>query len=205
MTAGNGPEGPGAVASATPRTAGESLWEQPSFLVAFAICAVWAAILVSGTQAAQAARPGAAALLVVTVLVFSGYRKWRGRSALPRSGWLPSRRTSRRRWVGLGIYAVVVLSVAGGLATQPDSVLWTKDLNATTCGDWQTVMTDYQRHQVALTLLDYDRLQTPMPADAATDTADDYVAVITAMCRNDVGPSALLLQSWEAGAPPPAP
>lgn len=205
MTTSGGPESPDQADSTTTRTAARSLWEQPSFLVTVALCAVWLAVLLSGSKAAQAARPGAAILLILTLLGYAGYRKLRGWTALPTSGWLPSRQTSRRRWVGLVLYAVVVLSVAAGLATQPDNVLWTKSLNATTCGDWQAVMTDYQRNQVALTLLDYDRSQTPMPADAATDSASDYVSVITDMCRNDVGPSSLLFQSWEAVPPPPAP
>lgn len=203
MTTSSGPEGP--VDSSMTRAPTRSLWVQPSFLVTFALCALWLGGLLGSSQTAQAARPGFAFLLIATVLGYFAYRRWRGWRAVPRHGWLPSRRMSGRRWVGLVIYLVIVLSVTAGLATQPDKVLWAKSLDTTTCGDWQSVMTDYQRNQVAMTFLAYDRLQSPMPADAAVASVDDYTSTITLMCKHDVGPSSNLLRSWEAGAPPPAP
>jgi len=195
------------VYAATVPTDDESLWDQPSFLVALALGVLWLAALLSSSKAAQAGRPGFAILLIVTVLGYLGYRRVRGLRALRKSNWLPRRQTTRRRKVALGIYLAVLAVASAGLAVSPalpnTPVLWTKNLDATTCGDWQSVMTDYQRNQIALTLLDYDRLLTPVPADAgAGATSGDYVETITLLC-SEVGPSANLFQSWEAGNPGP--
>lgn len=99
---------PTKVASARP------LWEQPSFLVTFGLCVAWLAVLIAGSETRPGARPGAVILLILTVIGYAVYRRRRGWKALPTSGWLPSRQTSRKRAIGLGAYmAVLVLLVAG--------------------------------------------------------------------------------------------
>jgi hypothetical protein len=176
-----------------------SLWEQPSFLVAFGLCLVCLSTFVSGTQAAQEARPGAIVFLILTALVYALYRSKLGWGAVPTRGWLPSRHFTRRRWFGLGIYFLLVVSVAGGLSTPRKAgspgaaeAPWTKGMTATTCGDWLSVMTDRQRQAFAEALLAYDLSRPHGPALDQT-TATEYASVITDTCRND-SPSSLVVQ-----------
>ncbi len=204
MTTTAGPEGPGEVQPTTTRTAARSLWEQPSFLVTLGLCVLWLTAFATNTQSAQESRPVAIFLLVATVLGYALYRRKRGWKALPTTGWLPSRRASRRHWIGLGLYiSLLVFLVAGSAMRQttsqgnsvpahvPDAP-WTKSLTATTCGDWQSEMSDRQRQTFAGALLAYDLAQ---PHGAALDQAkaSDYISMITDTCK-DESPSSLVVQ-----------
>ena len=63
---------------------------------------------------------------------------------------------------------------------------------ATTCGDWQSVMTARQRLAFAQALLAYDLTQPHGPAlDQAT--ANDYISIIADTCK-DESPSSLVVQ-----------
>jgi len=199
MTTSGGPESPDQADSTTTRTAARSLWEQPSFLVTLGVCAVWLTAFTSSSEKIQADRPFAVIFLLLTALGYAGYRRWRGWKALPTSGWLPSRQTSRRRWIGLGVYlAALVLLVAASAMPQntgPESgadAPWTKSLVATTCGDWQSVMTARQRLTFAQALLAYDLTQPHGPA-LNQATASDYISMIADTCK-DESPSSLVVQ-----------
>ena len=197
MTSGASPQDPGGV-QPPKGAAARPLWEQPSFLVTLALCAVGMSAFVSGSEAALAARPGMTVVLVATLVGYVLYRKKRGWRALPTSGWLPSRQTSRRRWVGLGLYAflLVVLASLGMPRTTSgpggaDSA-WTKSQATTTCGDWLSVMTDPQRKAYAEAMLASDLLKPHGPALYQT-TANDYISLITGMCQEE-GSSSLIEQ-----------
>ena len=204
MTSNGGPEGPEEVHSPATRATARPLWEQPSFLVTLGVCAVWLTGLTSSSAKLQADRAWGVIFLVLTVLGYAGYRKRRGWKVLPTSGWLPSRQTSRRRAIGLGAYlAVLVLLVAASALPQttgtpsvgPPGVAdapWTKSLAATTCGDWQSVMTALQRLAFAQALLAHDLSQ---PHGAALDqaTVNDYISIIADTCK-DESPSSLVVQ-----------
>jgi hypothetical protein len=79
-----------------------------------------------------------------------------------------------------------------GPAGAPDAP-WSRSLAATTCGDWQSVMTARQRLAFAQALLAYDLAQPHGPA-LNQATANDYVSMIAATC-NDESPSSLVVQS----------
>jgi hypothetical protein len=197
MTSGGGPREASTI-QPTKAASTRPLWEQPSFLVTLALCAVGMSAFVSGSEAALAARPEMTVVLVATLVGYVLYRKKRGWRALPTSGWLPSRQTSRRRWVGLGLYAfllVVLASLGMPRTTSGPGVAdtaWTKSMATTTCGDWLSVMTDRQRQAFAEALLTYDLSKPHGPAlDQTNDT--EYISVITDTCRND-SPSSLVVQ-----------
>ena len=63
---------------------------------------------------------------------------------------------------------------------------------ATTCGDWQSVMTANQRLAFAQSLLAYDLTKPHGPALSAA-TANDYIAMIADTCSNE-SPSSLVVQ-----------
>ena len=204
MTTNGGSESSGQVRSPTGGVAARPLWEQPSFLVTLGLCVLWLTAFASNTESAQATRPGAVILLIVTVFGYALYRRRRGWKALPRSGWLPSRRASRRRWIGLGLYVSLLVYLVVGSALQqttsqansvpapvPDAP-WTKSLAATTCGDWQSVMTARQRLAFAQALLAYDLTQ-PHGAALNQATANDYISMIADTCK-DESPSSLVVQ-----------
>ena len=127
-------------------------------------------------------------------------------SAHSRRAESPSRiaARSKRRWIGLGLYVSLLVYLVVGSAMQqatsqansvpapvPDAA-WTKSLAATTCGDWQSVMTARQRLTFAQALLAYDLAQ---PHGAALDqaTVNDYISIIADTCR-DESPSSLVVQ-----------
>ena len=199
MTAGNGPEGPKHLDSTTTRDAARSLWEQPSFLVTFALCVLLLTVLAVGSESRPGARLGAIILLIPTIVGYALYRRRRGWKALPTSGWLPSRHASRRRWIGLGLYVALLLLFVVGAMMPPTTVSpgvpdapWTKSLAATTCGDWQSVMTARQRLAFAQALLAYDLTQ-PHGAALNQATANDYISMIADTCK-DESPSSLVVQ-----------
>ena len=203
-TTNGGPEGPGEVHSTATRATARPLWEQPSFLVTLGVCAVWLSGLTSSSAKLQADRGAMIVLLILTVLGYAGYRKRRGWKALPTSGWLPSRQISRRRAIGTGAYlAVFVLGVAASALPQTTAsssvgppgaadAPWNKSMAATTCGDWQSVMTANQRLAFAQSLLAYDLTKPHGPALSAA-TANDYIAMIADTCSNE-SPSSLVVQ-----------